>query len=123
LLTTFFAPNRILSNLFTFFPLWLLAALWAYVLWYDPYSLSRKIIRGPTSLARTVEITEEGIHSRSTSTDSRLTWEAIIDWAEVERVFTLFVTSVSFFPIPKRAMTEEQQNEFRALLKARVAPK
>ena len=119
LILSFFGPDKSFSYLF---PLWAIAAFWAYVLWYCPYYVARKMTKGSrvTTLPKTVEITDAGIYSRSSAAESRLAWETIIGWVEVERVFALFLTPISFFPIPKRAMTEDQQNEFRTLLRSKV---
>jgi hypothetical protein len=43
--------------------------------------------------------------------------------AGVERVFALFPSPLSFFPIPKRAMTDEQESEFRTLLQSEIPRK
>jgi YcxB-like protein len=119
LLLSFFGPNKSFAYLF---PLWAIAAFWAYVLWYCPYYVARKMTKGSrvTTLPETAEITDAGIYSRTSAAESRLAWESIIGWVEVDRVFALFLTPISFFPIPKRAMSEAQQAEFRALLKSKV---
>lgn len=72
------------------------------------------------SLPHTVDISESGLYSRSSAAEARFTWELIVGWAEVERVFALFPSPLSFFPIPKRAMTDHEQNEFRVLLRSKV---
>jgi YcxB-like protein len=119
LLLLFFGEDKSFRNLF---PLWALLAFWICVIWYSPYRAAQKMIKGSpaTTLPRTVEITDAGIHSQSSAAESRLAWESIVDWVEVERVFTLFLTPISFFPIPKRAMSEGQQGELRGLLQTRV---
>ena len=43
--------------------------------------------------------------------ESQLTWNLIIGWVEVERVFALFPSPLTFFPIPKRAMTDQQRED------------
>jgi YcxB-like protein len=35
-------------------------------------------------------------------------------------VFALFPSPLTFFPIPKRAMTDQQQDELRSLLKNNI---
>jgi hypothetical protein len=44
-------------------------------------------------------------------------------WEEVEGVFSLFPSPISYYPVPKRAMTDDQRNEFRTLLQAKVSPR
>ena len=51
-------------------------------------------------------MSETGLYFRTSASDSRLAWDLITGWAEVERVFALFPSPVLYFPVPKRAMTE-----------------
>jgi len=122
LLLAVFGPDKSFANLF---PLWILAAFWGWYLWYCPYHVASKMIKGSpsASLPHTVEISEAGLHFRTSISDSRFTWELIVRWAEAERVFALFPSPISYFPIPKRAMTDQQQSEFRALLESKVPRK
>ena len=114
-----FGRDKSFPNLF---PLWGLAAFWACVLWYSPYYLGKKMMKGPSAaLPHSMEISDEGIHSHTAGAEVRLTWEVLVGWAEVERVFALFPSHASFFPIPKRAMTDAQQKELRALLTDRIS--
>jgi len=80
------------------------------------------MIRGSpaASLPLTVDISENGYYSRSSAAESRITWGVIVGWAEAERVFALFPSPNVFVPVPKRAMTDDQQNEFRALLRNKI---
>ena len=95
--------------------------LWIVLLWVAPYRAAKKIISGPAYAApKTVEIDDTGLRSHSSALQSSTSWESIIGWEEVDRVFAVFLSSVSFIPIPKRAMTEAQQQEFRALLQKHV---
>lgn len=115
-------PDKSFSNLF---PLWALVAFLTCVIWYSPYRIARKMIKGSpsASLPHTMEISESGIYSRSAIGESRFTWDLIVGWVEVDRVFALFPSPVSFFPIPKRAMSADQQTDLRGLLQARVSPR
>lgn len=49
---------------------------------------------------------------------TRYGWTAIERHFESKNMFVLFPTRLQFVPIPKRAMTAEQQSEFRALVAA-----
>jgi YcxB-like protein len=122
LLLSFFGRDKSFSNLS---PLWIIVAVWAYVSWYCRYRVANKMVKGSPSatLPHTVNISESGLHSRTSAAETRITWEVIVGWAEVERVFALFPSPLSFFPIPKRAMTDEQQSEFRTLLQSKVPRK
>ena len=119
LFLTFSGGDRSFSNLF---PLWLIIVFWVWYLWYCPYRVARKMINGSpgASLPYTADISEKGLYLRTSATESRLAWDVLVGWAEAERVFALFPSPLSFFPIPKRAMTSEQQNEFRELLSRNI---
>jgi hypothetical protein len=73
------------------------------------------------SLPQSLSVSDEGFYSRTSTAETKFAWDLIVGWVEVERVFSLFTSAISYFPIPKRAMTESQQNEFRTLLQAKVA--
>lgn len=105
--------------------LWGFVALWTYCLWYAPRYAARKMIKGSpsASLPHTAQISEEGLYFRTSAGESRLAWNLIIGWVEVERVFALFPSPLTFFPIPKRAMTDQQQDELRKLLKSKIPNK
>lgn len=113
-------PDRSFSTLA---PLLFFLAFWIYCIWYGPRYVARKMIRGSPSayLPHATDISETELKFRTSASDARLGWELIIGWAEVDRVFALFPSPVSFLPIPKRAMTQEQQNELRALLQTKFS--
>ena len=105
--------------------LWSLVAFWAYCLWYAPRYVARKMIKGSpgASLPHTAQISEDGLYFRTSEGESRLTWNLLIGWVEVERVFALFLSPITFFPIPKRAVTGQQQDELRSLFKTKIPHK
>jgi hypothetical protein len=112
-------PNKSFSNLF---PLWGLLAFWAWIIWGCPYYIARKMMKGSrnASLPHTLIVSDNGLSSRSSMSESKVTWDLLVGWVEVERVFSLFPSAVSYYPIPKRAMTDSQQNEFRILLQTKI---
>jgi len=120
LFESIFGPDRSFPNLAL---LWGLVAFWTYCLWYAPRYVARKMIRGSpsASLPHTADMSEDGLHFRTSASESRLTWNLIIGWAEADRVFALFLSPLSFLPIPKRAMTDQQQSEFRTLLQEKAS--
>ena len=71
----------------------------------------------------TLEISDTGIESRSALANSSISWDSIVDWVEANTVFALFLSSVSFVPPPKRAMTDSQLEAFRNLLRDKVKPR
>lgn len=121
LLLSFFGRDKSFSNLF---PLWAILVVWAWFIWGCPYYVAHKMIKGSrnASLLHTMNISESGVYSRSPAAESRFTWDLVVGWEEAERVFALFPSSVSYFPIPKRALTDDQQNELRTLLQNKILP-
>jgi hypothetical protein len=119
LLLTFFGPDRSFHNLF---PLWAIVAFWAWYIWCCRYRVANRMMKGNPSalLPHTMDVSESGIFSRTSASETRFTWDIIVGWAEVERVFVLFLSPVSFFPIPKRAISSDQQNELRTLLQSKA---
>jgi hypothetical protein len=115
-----YGPDRTFPTLAL---LWGLVAFWIYCLWYAPRRVARKMISGSpgASLPHTADISEDGLYIRTSAGESRLTWILITGWAEADRVFALFPSPFSFFPIPKRAITDQQQGEFRTLLRNQVS--
>lgn len=102
-------------------PLCFIALVWAAILWLSPWLTARRVTSGPVYTSpHTVNIDETGLHSRTPVSDGTITWPSIVCWQEVDRIFAIFLSPISFVPIPKRAMTAEQQEEFRAMLKQNV---
>ena len=65
---------------------------------------------------------DSGIHVARTdgAMESRMGWTAFDKAIESDSIFALFPNLRTFVPVPKRAMTSEQQQELRALLAAHV---
>ena len=105
--------------------LWGVVAFWAYCLWYAPRYVARRMIKGSpsASLPHTAQLSEDGLYFRTSAGESRLAWNLIIGWVEVERVFALFPSPLTFFPVPKRAMSHQQQDELRNLLQNKIPNK
>lgn len=91
------------------------------ILVYLPHRVGKQMLTGKGAAApRTVEIDEQGIHTKTSISEAQLHWDTLTNWLEAKRVFVLYLSPVSFFPIPKRVMTEDDQKEFRRLLKEKV---
>ena len=99
-----------------------LLLFWVWMLWYNPYKFAKKAMKdSPIAQAEhSLEISDTGIDSRTPLANSSISWDSLVDWVEGKTVFAIFLSSVSFFPIPKRAMTDSQQDEFRNLLRDKV---
>lgn len=107
-----------------FRPWFIVGILWAILFGLGPRYTARRYAKGIPGAAhpRTMTITDDGIHTRNAQNESRLAWPSLLDWREGKNVFTVFMSPISFFPVPKRAMTDARQQEFRALLKQHVQP-
>jgi hypothetical protein len=119
-LLSFRGRDKSFSNLF---PLWGLLAFWAWTIWGCPYYIARKMMKGSRNapLPRILNVSDSGLYDRTSNAESKFTWDLIVGWVEVERVFSLFLSPISYYPVPKRAMTDSQQHEFRTLLRAKIS--
>lgn len=52
--------------------------------------------------------------------DSHYRWQALEKYLESDRLFVVLQNQMAFIPIPKRAFSSDQENEFRALLNAKL---
>jgi hypothetical protein len=102
-----------------------LAAFWGAVKWYAPHRFGKKMMKdSPLAQAEhTLEVSDTGIESRTALANSSISWKSIVDWVEGKTMFAVFLSSVSFFPLPKRAMTDGQLEELRTLLREKVNPR
>jgi hypothetical protein len=69
---------------------------------------------------RAVTASDAGMHVRCEHYDSHTAWSSYIGWAEGESVFVVFPQPRIYVPIPKRAFTGEQLDEFREILRRNV---
>jgi len=101
----------------------IVGVLWAVlILAIGPRLTARRIAKGIPGAGqpRTMTVSDEGVHVRSNQNESRWAWTSMVGWNAGKQVFTVFVSPISFFPVPKRAMTDAQQEGFRSLLKQHV---
>ncbi len=64
---------------------------------------------------------DEGTVATFPTGESRLNWRAYTKCKETGSMFLLFFSAYRYVSIPKRAMTPQQIEELRALVKARIA--
>lgn len=74
----------------------------------------------PQEAVVTIDDSAVSIARTDGSTEGRMTWSAFDNWAESTVMLVLFPDMRRFVPIPKRAMTEPQQHELRALIAAHL---
>lgn len=67
-----------------------------------------------------LNISDQGFESHNAHADSRVAWSAYVAWGEAKSVFILMPQPRIYVAIPKRAFTEEQQTEFREILRRNV---
>lgn len=102
-------------------PLGFMAIFFLAFIFVSPYYTSKKVLRTPAlNGPRTVDVSAEGLHFHSSMVDSQLAWPIFTRWTEASQVFILYQQAKVVVPIPKRAMTPAQQEEFRALLRTHI---
>jgi hypothetical protein len=69
----------------------------------------------------TADISEDGVHVVTPSTDSQLKWTAIVRFLESDRVFMFFYAAWTFSVVPKRAFADGELEPFRELLQRKVS--
>lgn len=101
------------------------AAVWfAYMMGAPRFSARRQFRNTPSAQSpHTVEISEEGLEIHTAHADSKVLWSAFVAWSERKSVFVILPQPRIYVPIPKRAFTEEQQAEFREILRRNVGKK
>jgi YcxB-like protein len=94
------------------------------LIWVGPKLQARVQFRRMPSaqIPMTVIATDSGMQIRSSHYDSQVSWSTYIGWAEDVSVFVLFPQPRIYVPIPKRAFTSEQLDEFRELLRRNILP-
>jgi hypothetical protein len=118
-----FRPSR--STLQTVGPLVGTGAVWLAILVGGPWLSARRQFRNTPSAQNpmTIDASDSGLEIHSVHSDSKVAWSAYMAWGEDKAVFVILPQPRIYVPIPKRAFTAEQQNEFRELLRRNIKPK
>jgi len=108
--------------------IWLVLGGGAFVLlvvFLSPWLTSRwEFRRMPSAqIPVTVAVTDSGLRTQSQFGDSQVAWSAYMGWGEEKSVFIILPHPRIYVPIPKRAFTAEQVNEFREILKKNIVAK
>jgi hypothetical protein len=107
--------NQTLSN---FAPVFVLAAVWAALVWGGPWLMAQRLYgkqpsrQGP----RTMFLDTAGVHLRWSGGTSDLGWNNFTRQLEGNHHFLLYTSPILFTIVPKRAFTGEQLSEFRTVL-------
>ena len=94
-------------------------------LWGAPHIHARMQYRRMPSAQTSVTMTvsEPGLRVLFEYGDSQVKWSAYIGWAEGAAVFVLFPQPRLYVPIPKRAFSPDQLDQFRDILRRNVGKK
>jgi YcxB-like protein len=74
-------------------------------------------------LKNTIVISEEGFETLNATGKSTLNWSAFIRFTETRNIFMLYVQSRMFHLIPKHALSPEDVDGLRELLKRHISTK
>ena len=79
---------------------------------------SLKIFRNSPAAHEDMEISwdAERLHGRQTSGEMRQPWTNFESWTETAHLFVIFTAGPTFHLLPKRAMTEAQEEDLRQCL-------
>jgi len=87
-------------------------------------SAKRQFTGAPSAqLPMTVEASEEGLVVETAHANSKVSWSAYVAWGEDKSVFVVLPQPRIYIPIPKRALSNEQLDQFREILRRNVASK
>jgi uncharacterized membrane protein YbhN (UPF0104 family) len=104
-------------------PLAGIAAAWlALFAWLPRYNARRQFKSNP-SAQDPIEFSadDSGVAIKSPKLEGKRAWSTYVKWIETPSIFSLYSSKTMFQPIPKRELTPEQVEEFRALLKRHIA--
>jgi len=83
--------------------------------------VKRSLRSSPSAQGEVVLVLDgEGTVATFPTGESRLNWRAYTRYKETGSMFLLFFSPYRFMSIPKRAMTAEQIEDLRALVKSRI---
>ena len=101
------------------------AAVWFGFMLGGPWISSKRQFAGTPSAQSpmTVEASDDGMEVQTAHANSKLSWSAYIAWAEGKSVFVVLPQPRIYIPIPKRALSNEQIDQFREILRRNVGSK
>ena len=97
----------------------------AAAIWAGPrFSSRRQFKNNPTAQSPiTMIASDAGLEVQTGHAHSKIAWSAYVAWGESDSVFVIMPQPRMYVPIPKRAFTDEQVGEFRALLQRNIRKK
>jgi hypothetical protein len=105
--------NQAFSN---FAPIFVLAALWAGIIWASPWLFAKRMFGPSLKGPRTIQVDPGGLHLRWSGGKSDFAWNNFIRYLEGKNHFLLYTSRALFTVVPKRAFEPQQLSEFRTIL-------
>lgn len=101
------------------------AAVWFGFILGAPWISAKRQFTGTPSaqLPMTVEASDEGLVVETAHANSKVSWSAYVAWAEGKSVFVVLPQPRIYVPIPKRALSSEQLDQFREILRRNIGRK
>jgi hypothetical protein len=110
------ASGRTSQTFSNFAPLFVLAALWAGIIWVSPWLFAKRMFGPSLKGPRTIQVDAGGVQLRWSGGKSDFAWNNFIRYLEGSSHFLLYTSPSSFTAVPKRAFTPQQLSEFRTIL-------
>lgn len=95
---------------------------WLIIMWASPRFSAQRQFRGTPSAQNriSIEVSDSGVNIQSVHTESQAAWSAYVGWAEDKSIFVILPQPRIYIPVPKRAFTSGQLDEFREILRRNV---
>ena len=110
------ASSRTSQTFSNFAPLFVLAALWAGIIWVSPWLFAKRMFGPSLKGPRTIQVNVGGLQLRWSGGRSDFAWNNFIRYLEGSNHFLLYTSPASFTVVPKRAFVPQQLSEFRTIL-------
>jgi len=101
------------------------AAVWFGFILGGPWISAKRQFTGTPSAQSpmTVEASDVGMTVQTAHANSNVSWSAYVAWAEGKSVFVVLPQPRIYIPIPKRAFSDEQLDQFREILRRNIGSK
>lgn len=114
------ASSRTGQAFSNFAPIFVLAGLWAGIIWVSPWLFANRMLGPSLKGPRTMQVDAGGIQLRWSGGKSDFAWNNFIRYLEGGNHFLLYTSPAAFTAVPKRAFMPEQLSEFRTILARNV---
>jgi hypothetical protein len=114
------ACSRTSQTFSNFAPLFVLAALWAGIIWVSPWLFAKRMFGPSLKGPRTIQVDAGGVQLRWSGGKSEFAWNNFIRYREGSNRFLLYTSSSLFTVVPKRAFMPQQLSEFRTIVSREI---